>query len=176
MANPVTHFLVAAILVAIFRDFFTDKKKFPLHYVYIAGFAALLPDFDVLIYYFISSTVTLAEFHRTFTHTLFVPLLFLILGFIFYCFKSKGLGKYKLKLHLIFFVIAFGTFTHLILDYLLAGYIMPLYPFYNQALGLNLAYLFPGVTHNTIIAVIDAAFLILWVIYLEVKGKLRDFI
>ena len=41
MPLAVTHILIPAILADIYRDHFA-KKKFSLHYVYIAGLAGLL--------------------------------------------------------------------------------------------------------------------------------------
>ena len=49
MPYAVTHVLVAIILAEIIRDYIVkDKKKFPLHYILIAGIAGLLPDVDVV--------------------------------------------------------------------------------------------------------------------------------
>src|SRR4030067_3414559 len=100
MPQAVTHFLIPVILLELFRDFFVkDKKAFPVHYVFIGGLAGLLPDLDIAVYYILSFFgFTLEEVHRTFSHNLFVPLIFVILGLLAYGFKNKELGRHHLKL------------------------------------------------------------------------------
>ena len=178
MPQAVTHFVIPLILLGLFQDFIVKKKKsFPIHYVFIGGLAGLLPDFDIAIYYILSFFgFNISEVHRTFSHNIFFVLLFVILGFIFWNVKNKGIGKHHLKLRNIFFVIAFGVFIHLFLDATISGAIMPFYPFSNFAIGLNLISIFPLPWQNTIIPTLDAVLLILWMIYLEVKHKISDFI
>ena len=48
--DAVAHFLVPAFLVALYRDFLV-KKKFSLHYVFLAGIGGLMPDFDIGVYF-----------------------------------------------------------------------------------------------------------------------------
>jgi membrane-bound metal-dependent hydrolase YbcI (DUF457 family) len=178
MPQAVTHFLIPVILLEIFRElFFKNKKSFPVHYVFIGGLAGLLPDLDVAAYYLLSFFgFTIQEVHRTFSHTLFVPLIFILLGLIFYKFKNKELGEHHLKLSNIFFVIAFGTLIHLLLDATVSGVVMPFYPFLNFTVGLNLISLLPEQWQYTILPTMDAIFLILWMIYLEAKHKISKFI
>lgn len=176
MPHAVTHFLLTVILLELFRDlFFKDKKLFPVHYVFIGGLAGLLPDLDIAIYYVLSFFgFTMQEVHRTFSHNLFFPLLFVILGLLFYKFKNKELGEHHLKLKNIFFVIAFGIFIHLLLDSIISGGIMPFYPISNYSFGLNLIGLVPSPWQDTIMPTIDAVLLILWMIYLEMKHRISD--
>ena len=173
MPHAVTHFLIPAILVALFRDFYLkkrDKRKFPLHYVLIAGLAGLLPDLDIAVYYILSFFgFTLQEIHRTFSHNIFIPLIFLLLGFLFIGVRNRELGKHKLKLSTIFFVISFGVVIHLILDALVSGIIFPFYPISNIQIGLNLINLAPVAWRSTIEPTMDAAILIFWIIYMEVR-------
>jgi len=178
MPHAVTHFIIAVVLVDIFRDrFVKNKKSFPLHYILIAGIASLIPDLDVLIYWILYYFgYTFNEIHRTFSHTLFVPLAFLILGFAAKKLKSRELGKHHLKLSTIFFVMSFAVFTHLLLDFLIAGTIMPLYPLTNFQTGLNLINFLPAHFQNTILPALDALILILWFIHIEVKHKISSFI
>jgi membrane-bound metal-dependent hydrolase YbcI (DUF457 family) len=178
MPQAVTHFLIPIILLELFRELIVKKKKsFPVHYVFIGGLAGLLPDLDVAAYYILSFFgLTLQEVHRTFSHTLFVPLVFVLLGFVFYKFKNKELGEHHLKLSNIFFVIAFGTFMHLLLDATISGVVMPLYPLSTFTIGLNLISLLPAQWQSTILPTLDAVLLILWMIYLEVKHKISRFI
>lgn len=178
MPQAVTHFLIPVILLEIFRNFFVKyKTSFPVHYVFIGGLAGLIPDLDVAAYYVLSFFgFTLQEVHRTFSHNIFVPLFFVLLAGIFYKFKNKELGKHHLKLNKIFLVIAFGISIHLLLDMILQGYVVPLYPFLDMTFGFNLINLFPSAWQNTIIPALDAVLLISWMIYLEAKNKISDFI
>lgn len=178
MPHAVTHFLITVILLGLFRDFFVkNKKTFPAHYLLIGGLAGLLPDLDVAVYYLLSFFgFTLQEIHRTFSHTLFFPLIFVLLAIIFHNFKNKELGEHHLKLRNIFLVIAFGIFVHLLLDAVLSGGIMPLYPFFNYPLGLNLISFFPPLWQGTIMPIIDAILLVLWMVYLELTHKISKFI
>jgi membrane-bound metal-dependent hydrolase YbcI (DUF457 family) len=178
MPQAVTHFLIPVILLELYREFLVKKKKsFPVHYVFIGGLAGLIPDLDIAVYYFLSFFgFTIQEVHRTFSHNLFVPLIFVLLGLFFWKFKNKELGEHHLKLKNIFFVIAFGIFIHLLLDATIAGMIMPFYPFSTATIGLNLIALLPLPWQNTILPTLDAILLILWMIYLEVKHKISNLI
>lgn len=178
MPQAVTHILIPLILLNIFRDFFVkNKKTFPLHYVLIGGIAGVLPDFDIALYYILGFFgFTLNEIHRTFSHNIIIPLLFLVFGFLAYGFKNKKLGVHHIKLRNLFFIISFGIFTHLIFDFLVSGLILPLYPFSNFAFGLNLINIFPEFIRNSILPSFDAFLLIIWLIYLEFKHKISDFI
>tara|TARA_Y100000310_G_C20271115_1_gene618075 strand:+ start:20 stop:562 length:543 start_codon:yes stop_codon:yes gene_type:complete len=180
MPQAVTHFLIPAILIALFRDFYLrkrDRRKFPLHYVLIGGLAGLIPDFDIAVYYVLSFFgVAINQVHRTFSHNLFVPLIFLLLGFVFIGVRNKELGKHRLKLSTIFFVLTFGVLIHLILDGILAGSIIPFYPFFDYSIGLSLIDNLPSQFRTTIVPVIDAVLLIFWMIYLELRHRISDFI
>lgn len=178
MPQAVTHFLIPVILLELFREFFVKKKKsFPVHYIFIGGLAGLLPDLDIAVYYFLSFFgFTIQEVHRTFSHNLFVPLIFVLLGLFFSKFKNKELGEHHLKLSKIFFVIAFGIFIHLFLDVTISGMVMPFYPFSTLTIGLNLISIMPHPWQSTILPTLDAIMLILWMIYLEVKHKISDII
>jgi membrane-bound metal-dependent hydrolase YbcI (DUF457 family) len=178
MPHAVTHFLIPVILLELFRHYFVkDKKSFPIHYVFIGGLAGLLPDMDIAVYYILSFFgFTIQEIHRTFSHNLFVPLFFVLLTSISYKFKNKELGKNHLKLRNIFLIIAFGIFIHLLLDATIQGSIMPFYPILDIAIGLNLIKLFPLAWHDTIVPTMDAVFLIIWMVSLEVRHKISQFI
>ena len=178
MPQAVTHFLIPVILLELYREFFIkNKKTFPIHYIFIGGLAGLLPDLDIAVYYFLSFFgFTIQEVHRTFSHNLFVPLLFIVLGALFFKFKNKELGEHHLKLSKIFFVIAFGIFIHLLLDLTISGIIMPLYPISDFTFGLNLINLVPSPWQSTIIPTLDAVLLIFWMVYLELKHKISDII
>ncbi len=179
MPQAVTHVLASAIVASIIRDKKEkkDKKKFPLHYVLIAGIGGLLPDIDVIAFwglYFLGFTNE--EVHRSFTHTIFIPLLFLALYFIFAKIKIKELGRHKLRLNIIFLMFALGSFIHILLDATLAGKIMPFFPLSKYSFGLNLAGYLPLPLNEIAMPCLDAALLIVWIVYLEVKHKISDFI
>ncbi len=180
MPHAVTHFLIPAIIIDLFRDFYLrkrDRLTFPLHYVLIGGLAGLLPDLDIALYYLLSFFgFTIQQVHRTFSHNIFVPLGFLILGFIFLKIKNPFLGKHRLKLSTIFFVASFGVLIHLILDATLGGPVVLFYPFSEFTIQLDLLQNLPKTFQSTIIPVIDAVLLVLWMIYLEVRHKISDFI
>ncbi len=178
MPYAITHVLAVVILLELFRDYFIkNKKAFPLHYILIGGIAGVLPDLDIAVFYVLSfSGYALNEIHRTFSHNLTIPILFLIIGLLVHGFKSKKLGEHHLKLRNIFFVIAFGIFMHIVLDFLIAGEIMPFYPFYSYAAGLSLVDYFPSLWRSTILPVMEAAIFIIWLISLEVRHKISSFI
>ncbi len=176
MPQAVTHIFIVIILLDLYRDYFVkDKRNFPLHYILIGGIAGLLPDIDVIIYYILSFFgYGFGQIHRTFTHTLFFPLFFIVLAIPFLNFKNRKLSERHLKLRNIFLVIAFGCFVHLILDALVAGVIMPFYPISSAGLGLNLINLFPLAWQGTIEPVLDGVILVLWLISLEYRKRLQS--
>ena len=81
MPQAVSHVLIPVILLSLFRDYFIkDKSRFPLHYVIIGGAAGLIPDIDMAVYYVLSFFgFTVQEIHRTFSHNIFVVILFILL-------------------------------------------------------------------------------------------------
>jgi len=178
MPQAVSHVLIPIILLSLFRDYFVkDKRNFPLHYVLIGGIAGLIPDLDVVAYYILSFFgISFDSVHRVFSHNIFVVLFFILVGLLFYNYKNAELGKHKLKLSMIFFVIAFGVLIHLLLDFLIAGSITLFYPFSYSRLGINLINFFPIGWHDTIIQFVEAVLLVAWLVYIEIKHKISDFI
>ena len=146
MPQAVTHILVPILVVALLRDHYIkkrDRKKFPLHYVLAAGIGGVLPDFDFII------SLVLAFFgvdnwnvHKTFSHSLFFPLVLLFLAFVFSLMHKNArvcnLGKHKLKLGIIFLMLSFGVMTHIILDALLGEMAYFFYPLSFQYYVINL--------------------------------------
>lgn len=168
MPFAVTHVLSAIILVDLFRDYIAKHKKyFTLHTVFIAGFAGLLPDMDIPLNWFLNF-FGLSIAHGTITHTPLFALIFLIPGFILWHQKKHKTAMY-------FFVICFGIFLHISLDYLfrsdLSG-VMLLYPFSSAMYGLNLL----QSVSLIFFAGIDAIILLLWLWHEEIKHKISDFI
>ncbi|MEK6846950.1 MAG: metal-dependent hydrolase [Nanoarchaeota archaeon] len=179
MPYAVTHFLVPVIIVSIIRDYFYRKSgnKFPLHYVLIAGLAGIAPDLDIALFWILHPFgFTLEQLHRTFAHALILPIIFFILFLITKNIKIAQLGRHKLRLANIFMAIAFGVVTHIILDGLLGGYVAPFYPFSSNEIGLNLVSYLPNDLEPLAFPSLDAALLVIYVIYLELKHKISDFI
>ncbi|MAG52476.1 MAG: hypothetical protein CMH62_00765 [Nanoarchaeota archaeon] len=170
MPLAVTHVLIPLILADIYRDHIA-KKKFNLHYVVIAGIAGLLPDIDVGVFWLVSifRDVGLNEIHRTFTHSLVFPAIFLVLAFLF-----RNIEWKNLKLKYVFLAITFGVLIHLILDGILSGTIMPFYPFSFISFGVNL------VPHDkfggTFFTGLDAILLVVWLVHEELNHKISDYI
>ncbi|HIH34494.1 MAG TPA: hypothetical protein HA223_04515 [Nanoarchaeota archaeon] len=174
MPYAVTHVIFALVIADVIRDYVVrDKKKFPLHYVLIAGIAGLLPDIDILFDWFSAGE----PIHRLLTHTIFLPLYFLLLALATRKVKSKTLGKHKMKWSGVFYMLALGTLVHLLLDGFLAGMVYPLAPFSEFAFGLGLAsQAIQGVSANDFLAGVDAIILMAWFVHEEVKHKISDFI
>ena len=175
MPQAATHILVPLVLADIYRDYIAERR-FNLRYVLIVGLAGLLPDIDILIAWVINffSTVVISEFHRTFTHSIFFPLMFFILFLLTKTYNSNFFKKQKLKLHYIFLALAFGTFIHLILDAFLSGPIYILYPLSNLTLGLTPSFL--ATFQGTFYAGLDAILLAAWLIHEELKHRISDYI
>ena len=99
------------------------KKKFlPNRYVLLAGIAGLLPDIDLLFTSYL---------HRTITHSIWFPLIFLF-GFLL----SYTLQKEKL--YKIFLMLFVGFSLHILMDATLLGSVTPLFPLDSTEIGLNI--------------------------------------
>jgi membrane-bound metal-dependent hydrolase YbcI (DUF457 family) len=177
MPQAVLHILLPLVLLSLFKDYYdkTHKNKFSLKYVLIGGIAGILSDIDFIFLWITSFTNNPINYHGTITHSIFIPI---ILVFLFFVFKNKTntIGKHKLKLSIIFLVIALGTFAHLILDMLFHNQSFIFYPISNINLGLNLQENLPYPLNLLLLPTIDAILLITWLIYLELKHKISDFI
>jgi len=175
MPQAVTHIIIPLILADIYRDYIA-KRKFNIRYVLIAGLAGLLPDIDIALVWFLRlfSNVSVSELHRTLTHSLFFPLLFLILFFIVGKYNPRFIKKQKLKLNYIFLAVAFGILIHIILDFSFSGNVSIFYPLSNFSIGLNLIPL--GYFEGTFFAGLDAIILVAWLVHEELKHKISDYI
>jgi len=169
MPFAVTHVLLAIILVDLYRDYFAKHKKyFTLHTIFIAGVAGLLPDIDIPLNWLLNF-FGLGIAHGTITHTPLFALIFLVPGLILWYNKNHKTAMY-------FFVICFGIFVHILLDYLFIGDygvgIMFFYPLSNATYGLNLLQNLSPM----FFAGIDAIILLAWLWHEEIKHKISDFI
>lgn len=170
MPLAVTHVLLTIIIVDLYRDYVTKHKKyFTLHTIFIAGVAGLLPDIDIPLNW-VLNLFGINLIHGTLTHTPFFALIFLIPGIFLWFNKNHKTAVY-------FFVICFGIFFHLFLDYLLGGGnfegILLFYPFSSVAFKLHLLL---NLNIPNIPAAVDAVILLIWLWHEEVKHKIIDFI
>jgi len=170
MPFAVTHALASIIPVDLYRDYITKHKKyFTLFTILVAGIAGILPDIDIplsLILKVLGWNVPLL-LHRGITHTLFFGLIFLIPGLILW-FSQK---KYK-KWGILFFVVAFGITTHIILDLIVSSSstLMLFWPLSLKTYGLNWIL---GSAILNVYAAIDAILLLGWLTHEEIKHKIK---
>lgn len=179
MPYATTHILVAIILIELFRSvFIKDNKKFPRYYILIAAIGGMIPDLDIAAYYVLYFFgFTLEQVHRTFLHTIFVPLILLIIGFGILIFKIKSaeFGKRHITLHTTFFILSIMSFVHLALDLIFTGAIIPLYPFSNFAMDMNIVRFFPIGLQKLIEPTLDGLLLLFWIFWMEFKLKITDY-
>ena len=178
MPHAVFHIIFAILIAELIREYFVkDKRKFPIHYVFIAGIAGALPDLDIAAFWILNFFgYSIEEVHRTFTHTLLVPLVFLFLGLITWNFKNKEFGKRHMKLHTIFFMASLGVITHLLFDATISGSVMPFYPLNKISFGINVMQFLPLELQNLLLPCMDAGIFIMWLFWLEYKHKISSFI
>lgn len=184
MPQAVTHILVPLLIMSLIRDYVLSKNAkahFPLHYVFIAGLAGALPDIDIALSYLLHLAGDSNWWiHKTFTHSLFFPLIFLIGFLIFHHAQEKihlcTIRKHKLQLGLVCLMIAIGTLTHILLDGLFGNWAYFFYPLSMYDYGIDLVSRLPDSLHDSFIPLMDGVFLVIWMIYLEAKHKISDFI
>ncbi len=178
MPNAVTHILLAMIMADVIRDYLVkDNRKFPLHYVLIAGIAGLIPDIDVVAYWFLylAFGTPLDAVHRVYTHSFIIPAIILAAGLIIW--KSRklniNLGS-RMRLGPVIIIISFGYFIHILLDFLIIGLVYPLYPLSPISAGLNIVS-YSGVG-GSFLAGLDAILLVVWLVHEEIRHKISDYI
>ena len=184
MPQAVAHILVLIILISLFRDWYLkrgQKRNFSSHYILIAALGGVLPDIDFIFSIFL--WLGGAEnwyIHKTFTHSLFIPIGLFVLFLIFRPFKAKAricnIGRHKLKLATIFLILAVGALIHIFLDSLVGGPVFFFYPLSQIDYGLYLTDYLPSELQGMATALLDGILLVLWMIYLEVKHKVSEFI
>ena len=170
MPQAVLHILFTIIVLDLLRDYvLKDRKKLPLHYVFIGGIAGLIPDADIPLYWLLNKVlgIQVEWFHRTFTHSIFFPLAFLALTF-----AAMALSRKK-KVWLFFAVVTFGFTVHLLLDGILSGYIPLFYPFSTAGFGFNLS---GKLGWPAFLEGLDAIILLVWLWDLDRRINLRDYL
>jgi membrane-bound metal-dependent hydrolase YbcI (DUF457 family) len=174
MAYATTHIIFSMLGVELFIKRFKDFKKFlPKYYYLIAAIGGLIPDLDIVAYYILYFFgYSFEEVHRTFMHSIFIPIGLLLAGLIVYFTHGKK-GKY-LKVSGVFFIFTIGCIIHLILD-MIYGRVMIFYPFSYFGIGLNLLYLAPEQLRWLVAPIIDGIVLLVWVFWMNVVKKKEDF-
>lgn len=174
MAHAVTHIILTIVLIDLFRDYVL-KKKFPTWIVLVGGIAGLLPDIDIVYSVFYNSiNHTGLSFHGGITHSIIFPLIFLVVGLLFY-FKGLEIRLSKINiernknLYITLFVISFGLFFHLVLDCMFSGYPTLLHPF----CACNIC---PQWNIQSLAPAIDSIILIFWLVHEEIRHKIKDYI
>jgi membrane-bound metal-dependent hydrolase YbcI (DUF457 family) len=168
MPAAVTHVLIAIILIDLLRKIILRKKEFPLYLVLIVGIAGLLPDLDVLVYWFLDliAGVQISEVHRLFSHTLLIPFVLFVI--------AVGIWTFWTRFSHVLFGLSFGYTVHLVLDSLLSGKLALFYPLTIEAFGLNLI---PGsILSGTFYTGLDAIILIIWLVYEYFCNNIKDYI
>ncbi len=174
MPLAVTHILLTIIVVDLYRDYLTKHKKlFSLHTLFIAGVAGLLSDIDIpfrMAGELFNFNIPALLQHGGLTHTLIFSLIFLIPGFILW--KQE-----KHKAATVFFVISFGIFFHLFLDWLLGGGagegVMWFWPLSTTTYKVHLLF---KLGMADLPMALDAVILLAWLWHEERKHKISDFI
>lgn len=177
MTYAVAHILAAIIFVELFREYFSKKgKKFPRYYILIAAIGGILPDLDFALYYILYFFgFGYEQIHRTFAHTLFIPIILALAGILIYRIGIKNKKIKNMKLSGILIILAAGSLIHIILDATFSGSIMPLYPIIDYSIGLNLIGNLPEHISETILMSLDAALLIFWIFWMEFKLKISKY-
>lgn len=173
MPLPVTHVLLTVILVDLYRDYSARNSRFlSLHAVLIAGIAAVMPDADIALNWFLrlfGYRGTLFA-HGGITHTPIAGLIFLIPAAILY---MRG----KQKESIMFCAVCFGILMHIFLDWLIGGGavsgVMVFWPLSAFQTKLHL-FLNEPIPHMKSAA--TALILLGWLWHEEVRHKISGFI
>jgi len=164
MPFAVVHIIVAIAILGIVRHYFSSKKTLTPRIILIGGIAGLLPDLDILLsWVYDILTRTTVDLHGLFLHSILFPILTLVVALTLFLTKKK-------KLAVIFSVITFGLILHSSLDCLFGGvdknFLWPLKST-NSCPEWGLA----GFAEE-----LDAIFFVLWLGYLELRKKVKDYI
>lgn len=126
MPFPITHGLIPVLAVDFAKKYSKRlKKSVNNKNLAICGLAGIAPDFDILFSWLVNLFSPVGNLHRTFTHSIFSAIPFLLL--------ALALKKYRTPL---LFASA-GWGSHMLLDFLLTGTLPLLYPL-SGMYGLHL--------------------------------------
>jgi hypothetical protein len=160
MANPVTHIIIPMLIAETYRRYFA-KKGFSKWYVFLAGFFGGAPDFDLLIGLLPGHYWDLSM-HRSFTHTLLIPIATALIGIIIYLLMKKKILKgeqYRISC-IVLAMISIGISLHVLLD----GFDGMTNWFYPLSITINLPNL---IVDKFRAGFIDAILMFTWLLYQE---------
>ena len=177
MPFAITHILAAILLIELYREYFSSSKKLPRYYILIAAIGSMIPDLDIAAYYVLYSFgFSFEQIHKTFFHTIFIPLILLLISLFFYKtgIKNKELSKKHLKISSIFFIFAGASLLHLMLDSLFTE-VMLFYPFSLHEFGINIIKFVPEGLNFFVCPTLDGILLFLWIFWMEFKLKISRY-
>lgn len=189
MPFAVAHVLVPIIILELCRDNFKKCSKiFSKRHVFLVGLAGLSPDIDILFFRiaeFLGTPVQPSGIgHRIIFHNIWIPIGFLGFFILFYYALPKfwSLRKNKAKkfrsFGKVFLVLFIGFSIHLLLDAVLTGHVMPLYPLNTYIVNWDLVgktACATGIPQLTILVSMDALLLILWLWHEEMEKHILDY-
>lgn len=186
MPFAVTHVLVPIIILELVRDGWKKASKFlSRKHVFLVGVAGLLPDMDLLIYRAIEllgSPAPLTDIgHRIILHNVWIPSGFLLFFFILRSLASTSRGSRKKEFtsfSKVFLVLFIGFSMHLLLDAVLTGNVIPLYPLGDYNVNLDFVGQIAsatGVPALTILVSMDALLLLFWLWHQETEKHIKDY-
>ncbi|MBI3033923.1 metal-dependent hydrolase [Candidatus Woesearchaeota archaeon] len=196
MPLGVAHILFPLILSDLYRHSSRKGRRIlSKGMVLFAGVSGLLPDIDLPIFLFISYFQHIPNIHRTITHSLLFPAFGLAVFLLLWLFRNRisrsAIARKKRfaflrqgNLHIYAIMFSFGTFTHILLDWLIIGALMPFFPLSSWSTGLDLiSYLVPASSaaapelyKTTLLVGLDSVLFFSWLVYEGSKKKIRDYI
>ncbi len=167
MPYAVAHMLVPMLIVDLFRHkFLKIKKELPNRDMLIAGLSGLLPDIDIPLSFLFPSFII----HRGITHTVWVPLVFLLAFVLLRFIKKYDLAK-------IFLMIFIGTVLHVALDFVTAGSMELFYPLSKASFAIGfIPIILPNLEVAFVYAALDASLLFIWLARMMFRKKIQDVI
>jgi len=168
MPFTTTHVLVAIILFELYREYFSSNKKFPRYFILIAAIGGIFPDLEYIY--------QVPNLHAAYLHSLFAPLLLLVLGLIIFKFdiNHKWVWKKHVKLYAVFFVLAAGSLVHILLDIIVKDGVVLFYPFTESLISYNLISFIP-LDRTLVLVGIDTLLLFFWIFWMVFKLKVDDY-
>lgn len=188
MPFAVTHVLVPIIILELCRDNFKKCTKFfSRRHVFLVGIAGLLPDMDVVVYTAFNIFKVPFTFDPLVKRVLFenfwIMLSFFGFFLLFYYLlpkmkPSKKLAKKYKGFGKVFIVLFIGWAIHLLLDIVLTGNAMPLYPLNSQIIDYDVVgklETVTGIPQLTILVSMDALLLLFWLWHEEMEHHIKDY-
>ncbi|HIJ11436.1 TPA: metal-dependent hydrolase [Candidatus Woesearchaeota archaeon] len=164
MALAVTHIIGTILILDLFRHYVFGKKAFPRYLLVVGGVAGILPDIDIIIGKLVSwMSGTTVNLHGVFSHSLFIPVLFVGIGFFLQYNENMDTAKW-------YYVIAAGWFLHIILDCGFNAYSTFLWPLHIDTMRFC-----PSKLAGIYRSGIDAILLVVWLVHEEVHNKIKEY-